>query len=198
MNKRKRKRRKTKKNRSMKRTNRKVRKNRTQKRKMKKRTNRKGGSPPPTSIFKKMVGAAKKLDKKGEKQFIEKVEKDEKSIEEHDTSYLNISNWFPRFLTAARDKNPSEVPVQQIQQKQDMDEQGKVSTELMDALVEGLNLNKQRRELLIAERSKVIEIAGDDTKDQAERINRIEELLHREGGTDPLPITKAVAVGPPT
>ena len=77
-----------------------------------------------------------------------------------------------------------------------MTEGGNVSSLLMDALTDGLNLNKQKRERLKAAINQVLMIAGDESKSNEERINLIKQLLYRGRPTDPAPDTKSEPEAP--
>jgi len=160
-----------------------------------KRTNRanskiSGGAPPNSGILK---GAAdyflglnsevsKNVDRKNMRRIEERInrktnvsESDSDSESDSWLSYLNPFAYLPGELTGSEGKKSQK---KEGSEEINMDKSAEVSALLMDALTDGLNLNKQKRQILTNFRDQVVIIAGDETKNFDERINLIKGLIN--------------------
>lgn len=156
----------------------------------KRKMNRSGGAPPKSGILK---GAAemflglnsevsknldrKNVDRKNMRRIDERIKRKTNKGEDVSNSWLSYLNPFaylPEELTGSDEKSQKNEGPEVI----NMDKPAQVSALLMDALTDGLNLNKQKRQRLKNFRDQVVIIAGDETKNFDERINLIKGLIN--------------------
>lgn len=164
---------------------------RTKRKKRAKRimSKRSGGAPPKSGILKRTAKmflglnseVSKNVDRKNMRRIEERIKrktnKGEDGSEDGSNSWLSYLNplaYLPKELTGSDEKSQKNEGSEVI----NIDKPAQVSALLMDALTDGLNLNKQKRQRLKNFRDQVVIIAGDETKNFDERINLIKGLIN--------------------